>query len=140
MCNSNMSRFQQKRSALSAGRICARPLQVAVEKMHPSALLEELVERLFGEMTNSRGGGFPWGKPGKRRYLGMEQILGCSSPPITAKSLPTGDTDLPKSFTQWGQHGQLRAFSTFQFHTFNSPLNSNITLKPKNIPGMKKTF
>ena len=89
---------------------------------------------VFREMTNGRWGGFPsmGGKPG--RYLGMEQILGCSSPPITARSPPTGDTGVPKIWNPMGAtHGQLRSV-TFQFLTFLWFL-----LHCKNIPGMKKT-
>ena len=83
----------------SAGRIYARPCNAIgrpLQKMHPKCIVRGTVgaARCFLERWRIVGeGAFHGGKPGKRRYLGMEQNLGCSSPPITAESPPTGDTD-----------------------------------------------
>ena len=90
---------------------------------------------LFGEMTNSRGGGFPWGKARETSIFGDGADSGMLESSNHSKVPPPRDTDLPKSFTQWGQHGQLQASSTFHNHTLLRP-----ALKAKNIPGMKKTF
>ena len=90
---------------------------------------------LFGEMTNSRGGGFPWGKARETSIFGDGADSGMLESSNQSKVSPPRDTDLPKSFTQWGQHGQLQASSTFHSHTLLRP-----ALKAKNIPGMKKTF
>ena len=60
---------------------------------------------------------------GKRRYLGMEQILGCSDPPIRAPVPPTTGTLIPPEKPIQGQLAQLQVFSTFQF--------LNITVIPK---------